>query len=81
MLILSLILFGAMYQDDMLHYARLVDEKLDKEIYFGFHGHNNLMLADANGQCFVNEIGNHRNIIVDTSCMVVEGVRGMLILN
>ena len=59
--------FGAMYQDDMLHYARLVDEKLDKEIYFGFHGHNNLMLADANGQCFVNEIGNHRNIIVDTS--------------
>ena len=59
--------FGAMYEDDMLHLARLVDGHLRKDVLFGFHGHNNLMLADANAQRFVQEIGNHRNIIVDSS--------------
>ena len=59
--------FGAMYQEDMLHFADLVNSKLDKDILFGFHGHNNLMLADANAQRFVHEIGTKRDVIVDTS--------------
>ena len=59
--------FGAMYEDDMLELTRLADKYLDKDIRLGFHGHNNLMLADANAQRFVQEIGSHRNIIVDAS--------------
>lgn len=59
--------FGAMYQKDMIRIAKLVDEKLDDHIKLGFHGHNNLMLADSNAQRFVEEIGNHREIIIDSS--------------
>lgn len=59
--------FGAMYEDDMLRLTRMTDKYLDNSIVLGFHGHNNLMLADANVQKFVQEIGLHRNIIVDSS--------------
>lgn len=59
--------FGAMYQDDLIHYCKLIDEVLNPEICLGFHGHNNLMLADANAQCFLNEMNERRDIIVDSS--------------
>ncbi len=59
--------FGAMYEDDMLHLARLVNELLDENILLGFHGHNNLMLADANAQRFVQEFSGCRDIVVDAS--------------
>ncbi len=59
--------FGAMYESDMLHYTQLADRYLDREIWLGFHGHNNLMLADANAQRYALEFGKQRKIIVDTS--------------
>jgi 4-hydroxy 2-oxovalerate aldolase len=59
--------FGAMYESDMLHYATLANQHLDRDIWLGFHCHNNLMLADANAQRYVGEFINHRRIIVDTS--------------
>ena len=59
--------FGAMYEDDMLHFVNLANEYLEPGILLGFHGHNNLMLADANAQRFVREIGSQRNVIVDAS--------------
>ena len=59
--------FGAMYEDDMLHISKIVAERLDENIVLGFHGHNNLMLADANAQKFITYIGTYRNIVVDSS--------------
>lgn len=61
--------FGAMYEDEMLNIAHMVDNNLDKKIRLGFHGHNNIMLADANAQCFIREISVKRNIIVDSSLL------------
>lgn len=59
--------FGAMYEDDMLHYCELADSVLDKNIILGFHAHNNLMLADANVQRYLKEMSGRRKVIVDTS--------------
>ncbi|WP_026659358.1 hypothetical protein [Butyrivibrio sp. AC2005] len=59
--------FGAMYDDDMLHISKIVAERLNEKILLGFHGHNNLMLADANAQKFIVEIGSSREVIVDSS--------------
>ncbi len=59
--------FGAMYEKDMVRLTSLAADVLDKDIWFGFHGHNNLMLADANAQGFVNKYFGNRKIIVDSS--------------
>lgn len=59
--------FGAMYQDDLAHLYTLVDEKLDPDIHLGFHAHNNLMLADANAQTFIENLSQKRKVIVDSS--------------
>lgn len=59
--------FGAMYTSDSKRYTELANKYLDEEIRLGFHAHNNLMLADANAQSFVENLGIKRNIIVDTS--------------
>ncbi len=59
--------FGAMYGVDMEHYTELAAKELNEDIWLGFHAHNNLMLADANDQKFVERFLNRRKIIVDTS--------------
>lgn len=59
--------FGAMYGIDVKHYTELADKYLEKDIWLGFHTHNNLMLADSNDQLFIENLGKKRNIIVDTS--------------
>lgn len=59
--------FGAMYGSDMLHYTELALKELNEDIWLGFHAHNNLMLADANAQQFIEKYRNIRKIIVDTS--------------
>lgn len=59
--------FGAMYEDDMLRLTSIAADLLENDIFLGFHGHNNLMLADANAQKFIMEIGKRRDVIVDTS--------------
>jgi len=59
--------FGAMYEDDMYRLSKMAATYLDKDILLGFHGHNNLMLANANAQRFVKDIGEIREVIVDSS--------------
>ncbi|MBR1676824.1 MAG: hypothetical protein IJ706_05920 [Clostridia bacterium] len=59
--------FGAMYGSEVRHYAELVSTYLDEDILLGFHAHNNLMLADANDQLFIEIMKGKRSIIVDTS--------------
>lgn len=59
--------FGAMYQEDMLRLTRLANAHLCKDIWLGFHGHNNLMLANSNAQGFLSDIGAERKVIVDSS--------------
>ena len=59
--------FGAMYEEDMLRLTRLANTHLSRNIWLGFHGHNNLMLANSNAQRFLSEIGAQRRVIVDSS--------------
>jgi len=59
--------FGSMYGSDVEHFIDIVSSVLDDSIWLGFHAHNNLMLADANVQLFVNKCVGSRKIIVDSS--------------
>lgn len=59
--------FGAMYADDALRLTSLAAEHLSEDIWLGFHGHNNLMLADANAQAFLDRFFGTRKVIVDSS--------------
>lgn len=59
--------FGAMYEEDMLRLTRLANAHLRSDIWLGFHGHNNLMLANSNAQGFLNDVGSQRKVIVDSS--------------
>lgn len=59
--------FGAMYRDDAERLTELVAKELDENIWLGFHAHNNLMMADANEQQFIERFIGRRKIIVDSS--------------
>lgn len=59
--------FGSMYAEDLLALCDLVDKNLDKGIRLGFHSHNNMMLANANSQVFLNAMQGKRELIVDAS--------------
>lgn len=60
--------FGAMYEDDLIHIAKILDSTLDKNIKLGFHSHNNQQMAFANTITFVNYFADlDRDIIVDSS--------------
>lgn len=59
--------FGAMYEADAARLTELAASELDEDIWLGFHAHNNLMLADANDQQFIERFNRKRKIIVDAS--------------
>lgn len=60
--------FGAMYEDDLTRIAEAFDKKLKKDIWLGFHSHNNLQLSFALSMKFVNMFRTtDRNVIVDAS--------------
>ena len=61
--------FGAMYAEDLRHIYSIVNHNLDKDIILGFHAHNNLMLANANTQEFINLASKEREINVDSSIL------------
>ncbi|MCQ2522901.1 MAG: hypothetical protein MJ123_01065 [Lachnospiraceae bacterium] len=61
--------FGAMYTDDVRRIAHLVDYNLDRSIKLGFHGHNNLLMANANAQALVSELFHKRDVIIDASLL------------
>lgn len=58
--------WGTMYGDRVLHYLKLADEVLDKNIAVGFHGHNNMMQAFGNALDFIHS-GVNRELIIDGS--------------
>lgn len=61
--------FGSMYPKDVEHLLKLVDTYLDKNIIMGFHAHNNLMLAAANSQLFIENLFDKRTIITDAAVL------------
>lgn len=58
--------FGSMKNDEFLHYIKLADEYLDKDIVLSYHAHNNLQQAYQNAVSFVN-LKLDREILIDAS--------------
>ena len=60
--------FGAMYEEDLVHIAEILDEELEPEIRLGFHSHNNQQLSFALSMAFVRMFRDReRDVIVDAS--------------
>ena len=58
--------FGAMKNDEFLHFVYLADKYLDKDIVLSYHAHNNLQQAYQNSVSFVN-LKLDREILIDAS--------------
>lgn len=58
--------FGVMKRKDLLRLYYLVDHNLDKDIYVGYHSHNNIQMAFSNAQALV-DLKTKREIIIDSS--------------
>ncbi|MDE7433121.1 MAG: hypothetical protein K2N34_14575, partial [Lachnospiraceae bacterium] len=62
--------FGSMYQDDVRHLYKIVNENLNNNIRMGFHSHNNLMLANSNSQEFIRlAVNDKRQALIDSSVL------------
>lgn len=60
--------FGAMYEEDLMEIAEVLDEALNPQIKLGFHSHNNQQMAFANCLSFVRYFSDRqRDIILDSS--------------
>ena len=58
--------FGSMKNDAFLHYVKVLDENMRKDIALTYHGHNNLQQAYQNAISFVN-LNLDRKIVIDAS--------------
>lgn len=58
--------FGSMKNDKFLHYVKLADKHLNKNIALSYHAHNNLQQAYTNATSFA-ELSLDREIIIDAS--------------
>ncbi|MBI9008557.1 MAG: aldolase catalytic domain-containing protein [Tenericutes bacterium] len=58
--------FGVMKENDVIKYFFMADYNLDKEIYVGFHSHNNLQLSYANAIALL-KVNTQRELIIDSS--------------
>ncbi len=60
--------FGAMYEEDLMRIAGILDKHLDPSIKLGFHSHNNQQMAFANSMAFANRFADGaRDIMIDAS--------------
>lgn len=59
--------FGEMLADNIIHYSRLFDCNLDKNITLAFHSHNNIQTAFSNALLFIQNTSNTRDIVIDAS--------------
>ncbi|OUN20037.1 hypothetical protein B5G34_16245 [Flavonifractor sp. An82] len=57
---------GILYRHDLLRLFYLIDHNLHKDIYVGFHSHNNLQLSFSNAQELMRAESS-RKIIIDAS--------------
>lgn len=58
--------FGVMKRKSLMRMVYMVEKNLSKNVWLGFHSHNNLQLAYANAQCLV-DMPMNRNLIIDSS--------------
>lgn len=58
--------YGLMHRKELLHYYRLFDKHLSKQITLGYHAHNNFQLVYANS-IELCELQGDRDIIIDSS--------------
>lgn len=58
--------FGGMKERELIRFFYMVEKNLQKDIWIGFHSHNNMQLAYSNAQKLAT-IHTQRNIIIDTS--------------
>jgi 4-hydroxy 2-oxovalerate aldolase len=58
--------FGVMKRKDLMRLYYLVDHNLDKDIYVGYHSHNNIQMAYSNAQALV-DLKTKRKLIIDSS--------------
>ncbi|MFZ3129531.1 MAG: aldolase catalytic domain-containing protein [Desulfosporosinus sp.] len=58
--------FGVMKRNDMLRLYYMVDHNLDKDIYVGYHSHNNIQLSYSNAQALA-DLKTKRKLIIDSS--------------
>lgn len=58
--------FGSISGKNLKRLFYMAEHNLEKSIWIGFHSHNNIQLAYANAQAFVN-VHTSRNLIVDSS--------------
>ena len=58
--------FGMMKGKDLTRLFYVVEHNLDKEIWIGFHSHNNMQLAYSNAQQ-LTMVQTNRNLIIDSS--------------
>jgi 4-hydroxy 2-oxovalerate aldolase len=58
--------FGVMKRSDLMRFFHLVDHNLDKNIYVGYHSHNNIQLSYSNAQALV-DLKTKRKLIIDSS--------------
>jgi 4-hydroxy 2-oxovalerate aldolase len=58
--------FGVMKENDVTKYFYLADYNLDKDIYIGFHSHNNLQLSYSNALSLLR-VDTNRELIIDSS--------------
>lgn len=59
--------YGLLHPTSLLHYYKILEENLSKDISIGFHAHNNLQLAFANTVTFIDQAINYdtRDVVVD----------------
>lgn len=58
--------FGMMKKKNLIRLFYMIEHNLKKEIWIGFHAHNNMQLAYANAQCLV-DIQTSRSLLIDAS--------------
>ena len=56
--------YGLMHSKEVLHYCKLMDDNLKKNIILAYHAHNNFQLAYANSIAVINKIKD-RDLIID----------------
>ena len=58
--------YGLLHQDNLLHYFRILNHNLDREIAIGYHSHNNFQLAYSNSIEILREPAD-RTVLIDAS--------------
>ena len=58
--------FGLMDKEMLLHYAKLIDDNINKKIILGYHAHDNLKQSITNAKALL-DYGFNRNIVIDGS--------------